>query len=46
MRKYPIYNNNLEGFMLNEIMCVCVCGCLFMTPWTIARQVLSMEFSK
>ena len=24
MRKYPIYNNNLEGFMLNEIMCVCV----------------------
>ena len=24
MRKYPIYNNNVEGFMLNEIMCVCV----------------------
>ena len=25
MRKYSIYNNNLEGFMLNEIVCVCVC---------------------
>ena len=51
MRKYSIYNNNLEGFMLNEIVCVCVCVllnpiCLFVTPWTIACQAVSIEFSK
>jgi len=31
MRKYPIYNNNLEGFTLNEIICVCVCVCVWLS---------------